>query len=309
MAARTSGSVLRTPDEAFDAVPDFAHAPQYVDDLRGFESLRMAYVDEGPRDAQHVFLCLHGDPTWSFLYRKMIPVFLESGARVVAPDFFGFGRSDKPAEQSGYTFGFHRGSLLRLLERLDLRGITLVCQDWGGALGMTLPLDMPDRFTRLIAMNTLLATADFPIGEAWLAWRDYSNAHPDMNVGLLMKRTTPMLTPEEVAAYDAPFPDERYKAGVRAFPNIVPIAPEMEGADISRRARTWWQTEWNGTSFIAAGVKDPVLGIPAMTRLQSWIRGAPQPVAYADAGHFIQEWGDAVARDAVRAFEMENNAR
>ena len=159
--------------------------------MPGFAGLRMAYVDDGPPDADRVFLCLHGDPTWSFLYRKMLAVFRTSGARVVAPDFFGFGRSDKPVDDAAYTFDFHRDSLLRLIERLDLRRITLVCQDWGGALGMTLPLDMRERFTRLIAMNTLLATADFPIGAAWLAWRDYSNAHPDLDVGLLMKRTCP----------------------------------------------------------------------------------------------------------------------
>jgi pimeloyl-ACP methyl ester carboxylesterase len=295
-------TALRTPDEAFAAVADFGYAPQYVDDLRGYEGLRMAFVDEGPRDTERVFLCLHGDPTWTFLYRKMIAVFLASGARIVAPDFYGFGRSDKPAGEGDYSFGFHRDALLRLIERLDLRAITLVCQDWGGALGMTLPLDMPDRFARLIAMNTLLATADFPIGPAWLAWRDYSNAHPDMNVGLLMQRTTPQLTAAEAAAYDAPFPDARYKAGVRAFPNLVPISPEMDGVAISREAREWWQTRWNGPAFIAAGGKDPVLGLPAMERLQSYVRGAPAPVLYEDAGHFIQEWGDAVARDALRAF-------
>lgn len=293
---------VRTPDEAFADVPDFAYAPRYADDLRGFEGLRLAYVDDGPRDAEQVFLCLHGDPTWSFLYRKMLAVFRASGGRVVAPDFFGFGRSDKPVDDGSYGFGFHRDSLLRLIERLDLRGITLVCQDWGGALGMTLPLDVPDRFTRLIAMNTLLATADFPIGAAWLAWRDYSNAHPDMPVGLLMKRSTPMLSPAEVAAYDAPFPDVRYKAGVRAFPNLVPITAEMDGVDLSRRARAWWQTAWHGETFIAAGGKDPVLGPPAMARLRTFVRDAPAPVEYADAGHFIQEWGDAVARDALASF-------
>jgi pimeloyl-ACP methyl ester carboxylesterase len=167
---------------------------------------------------------------------------------------------------------------------------------------MTLPLDMPERFTRLIAMNTLLATADFPIGTAWLAWRDYSNAHPDLDVGLLMKRTCPMLSAAEIAAYDAPFPDARYKAGVRAFPNRVPISPEMDGVETSRRARTWWQTAWTGETFIAAGGKDPVLGMAAMERLRTFVRDAPAPVEYADAGHFIQEWGAVVARDALQAF-------
>jgi haloalkane dehalogenase len=299
---------LHTPDEAFAAIPDFAYAPHYVDDLPGFDSLRLAYLDEGPRAAEHTFLCLHGDPTWSFLYRKMIPVFLASGGRVVAPDFFGFGRSDKPVDDAVYTFGFHRDSLLRLIERLDLHGITLVCQDWGGVLGMTLPLDLPERFARLLAMNTLLATADFPIGAGWLAWRDYSNAHPDMEVGRLMKRTTPILSAAEVAAYDAPFPDARYKAGVRAFPNIVPIAPQMEGAELSRRARDWWRTQWRGRAFLAAGAKDPVLGLPAMQRVQSYVRGAPAPIAYADAGHFIQEWGEPISRDALSAFSESRPA-
>ena len=292
---------LRTPDSAFAAVPDFAYEPHYRDDLAGFEGLRIAYVDAGPRDAERVFLCLHGDPTWSFLYRKMIPVFLASGARVVAPDFFGFGRSDKPVDDAVYTFGFHRDTLLRLVEALGLARITLVCQDWGGVLGLTLPLDLPDRFTGLVAMNTLLATGDFPIGSGWLAWRDYSNAHPDMDVGRLMQRSTPILSAAEVAAYDAPFPDARYKAGVRAFPNIVPIAPEMEGAELSRRAREWWRTQWRGCAFIAAGAKDPVLGVPAMERLRSYVRAAPAPVAYAEAGHFIQEWGERIAQDAVSA--------
>ena len=292
---------LRTPDSAFAAVPDFAYEPHYRDDLAGFEGLRIAYVDAGPRDAERVFLCLHGDPTWSFLYRKMIPVFLASGTRVVSPDFFGFGRSDKPVDDAVYTFGFHRDTLLRLVEALGLARITLVCQDWGGVLGLTLPLDLPDRFTGLVAMNTLLATGDFPIGSGWLAWRDYSNAHPDMDVGRLMQRSTPILSAAEVAAYDAPFPDARYKAGVRAFPNIVPIAPEMEGAELSRRAREWWRTQWRGRAFIAAGAKDPVLGVPAMERLRSYVRAAPAPVAYAEAGHFIQEWGERIAQDAVSA--------
>ncbi len=293
---------LRTPDAAFAGVPDFGYATHYAADLRDYDGLRIAYVDEGPRDAEHVFLCLHGDPTWSFLYRKMIQVFRASGARVVAPDFFGFGRSDKPVDQTAYTFGFHRDALSRFVERLDLRGITLVCQDWGGVLGLTLPPDMPDRFARLLAMNTILGTGDVPVGDAWLAWRDYSNAHPDLDVGLLMKRTTPILSAAEAAAYDAPFPDARYKAGVRAFPNIVPIAPAMDGAALSRRARDWWQTAWRGETYLAAGGKDPVLGLRAMRQLQKWVRDAPPPVEFADAGHFIQEWGDDVARDALRAF-------
>ena len=157
MAASTP-EFLRTPDERFDDLPGYSFTPHYAENLPGFEGLRMHYLDEGPRDAGQVFLCLHGQPTWSYLYRRMIPVLLGSGARVVAPDFFGFGRSDKPVDDAWYTFTRHRDSLQAFVRALDLSNITLVCQDWGGILGLTLPMDDPQRFTRLLVMNTALAT-------------------------------------------------------------------------------------------------------------------------------------------------------
>jgi pimeloyl-ACP methyl ester carboxylesterase len=292
---------LRTPDEAFAAVPDFAYASHGLEDLPGYEGLRLAYLDEGPRNA-NVFLCLHGNPTWNFLYRKMLPVFLAGGSRVVAPDLFGFGRSDKPVDERVYSFAFHREALLRFVERLDLGRITLVCQDWGGLLGLTLPPVQPERFVRLIAMNTLLATGDVPISDGFLAWKAFSNSRPDLDVATLLRRGTPVLDEREAAAYGAPFPDARYKAGVRAFPDLVPIAPEMPGADISRAARSWWQTQWRGQTFLAAGGRDPVLGLPAMQSLRAAIANAPAPAVFPDAGHFIQEWGAPVARAALAAF-------
>jgi pimeloyl-ACP methyl ester carboxylesterase len=292
---------LRTPDSAFAGVPDFGYAAHALDDLPGYEGLRLSYVDEGPRDAE-VILCLHGNPTWSFLYRKMLPVFRAAGARVVAPDLYGFGRSDKPIDVGVYSVAFHRGALLRFVERLDLRRITLVCQDWGGLLGLTLPPLQPERYARLLAMNTFLATGDVPISDGFLAWKAFSNSRPDMDVAALLQRSTPILTDAEAAAYGAPFPDARYKAGVRAFPDLVPIGAEMPGADIARDARTWWQTQWRGQTFLAAGAKDPVLGVPAMETLRTMIRDAPAPVVFPDAGHFIQEWGEPVARAALAAF-------
>lgn len=170
---------LRTPEERFAALPDWPYAPRYVEDLPGYEGLRAHYVDEGPKVGAPVFLCLHGEPSWAFLYRKMLPVFLASGARVVAPDFFGFGRSDKPVEDSVYTTDFHRNYLLRLIERLDLQDITLVLQDWGGLLGLTLPLDIAPRLSRLIIMNTAFGVGVAP-SPGFLAWRDYvaKNAGP-----------------------------------------------------------------------------------------------------------------------------------
>src|SRR5581483_11140566 len=172
-AFQMSIEALRTPDSRFANLPGFDYAPHYVDDLPGYEGLRMHYVDEGPRDAKHVFLCLHGNPSWSYLYRKMIPVFLGAGGRVVAPDFFGFGRSDKPARAPDYSFDFHRGALIALIRRLDLRNLTLVCQDWGGGIGLTLPLEFPDRFARLLVMNTMFATGEKPMSAGFRAWRTW----------------------------------------------------------------------------------------------------------------------------------------
>jgi pimeloyl-ACP methyl ester carboxylesterase len=294
--------VLRTPDERFAALPGFPFAPHYVDDLPGFVGLRMHYVEAGPRGAPHTFLCFHGQPTWSYLYRRMIPVLVASGARVVAPDLFGFGRSDKPAEEAWYTFTRHRGALVAFVERLDLQGITLVVQDWGGLLGLTLPMDMPGRVDRLLVMNTALGTGDVPLGEGFLAWRAWANKNPDMDVAKLMKRSCPHLTDAEAAAYAAPFPDATYKAGVRRFPNLVPDHPEADGAALSRRAREWWQREWSGQSFMAIGATDPVLGPPIMKHLRTLIRGCPEPFVLPQAGHFAQEWGAEIAEQALQAF-------
>jgi len=299
-------NALRTPEERFAALPGFPFAPHYVAGLAGFEPLRLHYIDEGPRegarDAPHVFLCLHGQPTWSYLYRRMIPIFLAGGGRVVAPDLFGFGRSDKPADDAWYTFTRHRDSLAAFIERLDLRRITLVCQDWGGILGLTLPMAMPDRFARLIVMNTALGTGDVPLGEGFLAWRAWANKNPDLDAAKLIKRACPHLTDAEASAYAAPYPDASFKAGVRRFPNLVPDRPDADGAEASRRARDWWRTEWNGTAFMAVGATDPVLGPPVMNNLRRIIRNCPEPYVHAPAGHFVQEWGEEIARQALAAF-------
>lgn len=294
---------LRTPDERFHDLPGFPYSPHYVDDLAGYEGLRMAFIDEGPRDAAHTFLCLHGEPSWSYLYRKMIPVFLASGARVVAPDMFGFGRSDKPARIEDYSFHFHRSALLRFVEALDLGGITLVCQDWGGLLGLTMPVDpgFRVRLKRLLVMNTALAVGRLP-SEGFKAWRDYNRRTPDMPVGGLIKRGTPGLTDAEAAAYDAPFPDIRYKAGVRAFPELVMTDPGMPGVKESLAAESFWSREWSGPTFMAIGAADPVLSPSVMAELRQKIRGCPEPLVIADGGHFLQEWGEPVARAAILAF-------
>jgi len=290
---------LRTPDTRFEGLREFNFAPRYVEDLPGFIGLRMHYIDEGPAGAP-VALCLHGQPTWSYLYRKMIPAFRAAGMRVVAPDFFGFGRSDKPIDESVYTFEFHRNAIVRLIEELDLRDITLVCQDWGGLIGLTIPMDMTVRFKRLIVMNTALGTGDMALGEGFLAWRTFSNRSPDMDISALMRRAG--IGEAEARAYAAPFPDIRYKAGVRRFPNLVPDRPDAGGAALSRRARDFWSNEWAGRSFMAIGMKDPVLGPSVMQALRNVIHNCPAPLELAETGHFVQEAGAIIVERALASF-------
>jgi pimeloyl-ACP methyl ester carboxylesterase len=294
--------VLRTPEERFQNLPDFPYTPNYREDLAGFGRLRMHYVDAGPPEGDQVFLCLHGEPTWSYLYRKMIPVLTAAGHRVVAPDMFGFGRSDKPADEAAYTFDFHRSALVAFIERLDLKKITLVCQDWGGILGLTLPMAMPERFFRLLIMNTTLGTGDVQLSQGFLDWRAWVRQNPDLAAGRLMKLTCPHLSEDECAAYDAPFPDSTYKAGVRRFPEMVPDRPDAPGAALSREARDWLRKQWAGPVFMAVGGKDPVLGPPVMQALRNDIAGCPEPYEHPDAGHFVQEWGDDIARKALSVF-------
>lgn len=293
---------LRTPDERFRDLPGYPWAPHYVNDLPALAGLRMHYLDEGPRDAPLTWLCLHGNPAWSYLYRHMIPVFLAAGDRVVAPDLVGFGKSDKPKREASHGFEWHRQVLLELLERLDLRDVVLVVQDWGGLLGLTLPMDDPERYRGLLVMNTALGTGDAPLSPGFLAWREMCAKNPGFGVGRLFARGNPHLTEAECAAYDAPFPDAGHRAALRAFPPMVPDHPEADGAAVSRRAREFLSTQWSGRTMMAVGAQDPVLGVPVMEALRASLRGCPEPMVLPQAGHFVQEHGAAIAREAVGYF-------
>ena len=290
---------LRTPDERFAGLPGWPYAPNYCTDASG---ARIHYVDTGPRHAAVTALCLHGNPSWGYLYRQMIPVFAQAGLRVVVPDLIGFGRSDKPSDAAAHSFELHRGMLLRFVDALDLRHITLVCQDWGGLLGLTLPMAAPERFTRLLVMNTGLGTGQ--VTDGFRQWRAFSNAHPDLAVGKLLARGKPGMTPAEAAAYDAPFPDASFKAALHAFPNLVPDGADAPGAALSREAAVFWRERWAGDSFMAIGMQDPVLGAAPMRALQRLIKGCPTPLEVADGGHFLQEWGAPVAAAALRSFGL-----
>lgn len=293
---------VRTPDACFANLPDFPWRPKYIDHLAGYEGLRMARIDEGPADAEHVFLCLHGQPAWSFLYRHMIPEFLKTGARVVAPDLYGFGRSDKPVKDDVYSFTFHRQSLIALVEALDLKNITLVVQDWGGILGLTIPPDMPGRFNRLLVMDTVLGLGGGTT-EGFEAWRDFHGKHPDYDMAELFKTYVPGMSDQVAKAYAAPFPDARYRAGARRFPFLVMTQPDMEGVDVSRRAAGWWASEWQGDDFTAVGEMDELIPPRLMKRMHEILGLKRAPLMLPNAGHFVQEThGAEVARAALSAW-------
>ena len=294
---------LRTPDDRFTDLPGYPWAPRYVSDLPSLAGLRLHYLDEGARDAPTTWLCLHGNPAWSYLYRKMIPEFAGHGDRVVAPDLIGFGKSDKPKKEGAHSFGWHRQVLLEFIERLDLQNIVLVVQDWGGLLGLTLPMDAPSRYKGLLVMNTTLATGDAPLSPGFLAWREMCAKNPEFDVARLFARGNPQMSPPECAAYNAPFPDRGHRAALRAFPAMVPEHVDDDGAAVSRAAREFWRNDWTGRTFMAIGAQDPVLGEPVMRGLQALIRGCPEPMVLPQGGHFVQEHGEAVAQAALGYFK------
>jgi len=294
-------AVLRTPEERFANLPGYPFAPHYVDlgraIGRGGEA-RMHYLDEGRGE---VVLCLHGEPSWSFLYRRMIPI-LSRRARVIAPDLFGFGKSDKFTEPDDYSYRMHRDAVLGLMDALRLEQITLVCQDWGGLLGLQLAGQLPDRFARLVIMNTALPTGEGEVGPGFLAWRQYATTVPDLPVGELFGRAIideSRRTPEILAGYDAPYPDRRYKEGAHRFPALVPIERDAPGAAENREA---WKTlsRWSKPCLLMFGDKDPVLGLPAGHLFEQKMPNAGPMVVIHDAGHFLQEdKGEEIAERIV----------
>jgi haloalkane dehalogenase len=224
--------ILRTPDEHFANLPGYSFAPNYLE----VGGVRIHYLDEGPRDAQPIVL-MHGEPSWSYLYRKMIPLLSKAGHRVIAPDLVGFGRSDKPSERSDYTYQKHVDWMWGVFHALGLQNITLFCQDWGGLIGLRLVAEHPECFARVIASNTFLPTGDMPMPKAFLAWQEYSQTTPEFKIGKVVRGGCAQpVTDEVVAAYDAPFPDESYKEGARQFPTLVPTSPTDPASDSNRKA-------------------------------------------------------------------------
>ena len=310
---------VRTPDAAFAGLPGYPWAAHYVSDLPSLDGLRMHYLDEGhdasinqqspllsPEPAHHhrqwTFLCLHGNPAWSYLYRHMIPVFLAAGHRVVAPDLIGFGKSDKPKKDNFHQFARHRQNLLELIERLDLQQVVLVVQGWGGLLGLTVPMAAPERFKGLLVMNTMLACGDAPLDPGFLAWQQWCGDRPDFEPGSLLARGNPHMSNAECNAYNAPFPGRGHRAALRAFPRLLPLQANGPAAELSRQARDFWRQRWTGTTMMTIGAQDPVFGVQVMQALRLDLRGCPEPTVLHQAGHFVPEHGQLVAQQALGVF-------
>ncbi|WP_085871338.1 MULTISPECIES: haloalkane dehalogenase [unclassified Nocardioides] len=298
---------FRTPDDRFAGLPDYPWEPAYADvpdpDASDGGTLRIAYVEAGPADGP-VALLLHGEPSWSFLYRHVIPVLTDAGIRVVAPDLVGFGRSDKPTRPEDHSFARHVAWMRALaFDHLDLRDVTLVGQDWGGLIGLRLVAEHPDRFARVVAANTGLSTGDFDMPEIWWQFRRAVETADVLDIGRLVASGCARGMSDEVrAAYDAPFPDEGSKAGPRAMPTLVPTRPDDPASDANRAA---WEvlSAWDRPFLVAFSDSDPITGAmaPILRKLVPGTAGLDHPTI-AGAGHFLQEDAGTELGRVVRDF-------
>jgi len=286
--------VLRTPDTRFANLPDFPYPAHYVE----IGETRVHYLDEGQGEP---ILCLHGEPSWCFLYRKLVPI-LSQSHRVVAPDLIGFGKSDKLAEQAAYTYSLHHDSLVAFVKALKLNRITLVCHDWGGLLGLPLAAEMSDRFARLVIMNTGLPAGE-KLSPAFLEWRAFAANVKDMDIGRVIQRgCISTLSSAVISAYNAPFPDVTYKAGAHQFPLLVPITPDAPAAAPIRKARELLKG-WTKPALVMFSSKDPITaGGDAFFRKLIPTAGNEPEIVIQNAGHFLQEDKGKELAEHIRRF-------
>jgi haloalkane dehalogenase len=300
---------LRTDDSCFDNLPGYDFSPNYlmVDDCEGGE-LRIHFLDEGPKELAPILL-MHGEPSWSYLYRKMVPILVQAGHRVIVPDLIGFGRSDKPSKRGDYTYQRHVDWIKSLLFQLELTNITLVCQDWGGLIGLRLAAEESSRFTGIVAANTMLPTGDHEPGEAFKQWQKYSQDVPVFPAGNVINGgTTTDLSADVIAAYNAPFPEEKYKEGARQFPLLVPITPNDPEAENNRAA---WNklSQWKKPFLTAFSDTDPITtgGDKLMQKFIPGTKGQKH-TTIINGGHFLQEDQSEHLAEVVVNFVSENKS-
>ena len=295
----TTTEIFRTPDERFEGLPGYDFAPHYAE----IDGLRLHYVDEGPREGTPI-VCFHGEPTWAYLYRKMLPPLVAAGHRVICPDYAGFGRSDKPTDRGWYSYDGHVELMTALLDRLELRGATVVVQDWGGPIGLRWAVEHEERVERLVVLNTGIFTGR--VSKGFLAWRDFAQKNPDLPVGFVLQGATKSeLAPEVVAAYEAPFPSPESKAGAAQFPLLVPTEEDGPGAS-QMRADADALSRWQKPALVAFSDSDPVFPHPKSGQVFcDRIPGARPQVTIAGAAHFLQEDEGEQITDEMLAFFQE----
>jgi haloalkane dehalogenase len=299
--------LLRTDDSRFENLPDYSFTPNYlmVDDDEGGE-LRVHYLDEGPKDASPLLL-MHGEPSWSYLYRKMIPILVNAGYRVIAPDLIGFGRSDKPSKRSDYTYQRHVDWMHSVLNQLELNDITLFCQDWGGLIGLRLAAEQSNRFSRILAANTGLPTGEHSPSESFTQWQTFSQEVPIFPAGAIINGgATSNLSPEVIAAYNAPYPEEKYKEGARQFPLLVPTTSDDPESKNNMAA---WQVlcQWQKPFLTAFSDKDPITseGDKIFKKLIPGTKGQ-QHITIVNGGHFLQEDQSEKLAEVLLQFVSDN---
>ena len=295
----TTTEIFRTPDERFEGLPGYDFAPHYAE----IDGLRLHYVDEGARGGTPI-VCFHGEPTWAYLYRKMLPPLVAAGHRVICPDYAGFGRSDKPTDRGWYSYDGHVELMTALLDRLELRGATVVVQDWGGPIGLRWAVEQEERVERLVVLNTGIFTGR--VSKGFLAWRDFAQKNPDLPVGFVLQGATKSeLAPEVVAAYEAPFPSPESKAGAAQFPLLVPTEEDGPGASQMRDVADAL-SRWQKPALVAFSDSDPVFPHPKSGQVFcDRIPGARPQVTIAGAAHFLQEDEGEQITDEMLAFFQE----
>ena len=286
-------------------LPDFPYEARYEKNITGFEDyedMRMAYIDTGNKDSELTFLMLHGSPTWSYMYRHFIKEVNKANFRAVAFDMPGFGRSDKPLDEEAYTFESLRSSLICMINRLDLKNIVLVVHEWGGFIGLTIPMDMPERFDGIIMHNTTLVTGTNLMSDSYADWRKYIKDNPDLNIRAIMARTNKILNLKECNNYHAPFDSYESKVALRVMPEIFPNQKGKQGIEISKKAQDWFSNEYDGLALSLSGMRDPLFPQEALNSFFNSIKGIHKLPGVDNAGHFLPEWAMEYGENLIKTY-------